>query len=121
MDVRGDVTLDLKEFGYDGQIVLGAPSFRRTNALQNAIVKLVDMKDGKPVLMDTPIGDLNLLTHVAYMKSAPFYTGFDKGVEPLLEFMDKLDEKEIGSAQRFWDAVEKNVGRIIKGDTHPLQ
>lgn len=121
MDIRGDVTVDLKEFGYDGQIVLGAPTFRRTNALQNALVKLVDMKDGEPVLQDTPLGDLNILTHLAYVKSAPFYTGFDKGIEPIMEFMDTLDEQEPGSAQRLWDVIEANVGRIIKGATHPLQ
>lgn len=121
MDIRGDVTIDLREFGYDGQIVLGAPTFRRTNALQNALTKLVGIKDGEPVLLDTPIGDLNVLTHLAYVKSAPFYTGFDKGIEPFMEFMDKLDENERGSAQRLWKAIEDNVGRIIKGETHPLQ
>lgn len=121
MDIRGDVTIDLKEFGYDGQIVLGAPTFRRTNVLQNAITKLVGIKDGEPVLLDTPIGDLNVLTHLAYVKSAPFYTGFDKGIEPFMEFMDKLDENERGSAQRLWKVIEDNVGRIIKGETHPLQ
>ena len=121
MDIHGDVTIDLNEFGYDGQIVLGAPTFRRTSALQNAIVKLAGMDDGKPVLANVPLGDMNLLTNLAYVKSAPFYTGFDKGLEPLMEFMDELDKKEVGSAQKLWDAIEVNVGRIIKGETHPLQ
>lgn len=121
MDMEGSIVMDLTEYGAEGQIVLSMPRFTRKNELANALSKYISVKGERPVINDLEFGDLSILSTLAYVSKAPFYIGLDKGVKPFMDFMDSLDKTGSANADRLWKDIQENAGRIINGETHPLQ
>ena len=66
--------IDLGEYGKEGIIEMGEPSMRnltmRDNALGNCTV--TKMVDGVPVVMETRIGDADIVNTLVYVRKAPF-------------------------------------------------
>ncbi len=119
--MKGRVIIDLEQYGGKGQIEMSAPRFSRKNELANALSKYISIKGDAPTLNDVNFGDMDILSTLAYVSKAPFYIGLDKGVQPFLDFMDSLDEEGSANADRLWSEIQITAGRIIKGETHPLQ
>lgn len=120
MDINGSITMDLAEYGAEGQIVLGPLRFSRRNEFDNSMSDSIRVTpQGKLTVGQVQLGDMDILSNLAYVREAPFYTGLDKGTKPFLDYMDGLDEKGV-DAQRVWTDLKANVGRIINGETHPL-
>ena len=120
-DMKGRVIIDLGQYGGEGQIEMSAPRFSRRNALANALSKYISIRGDAPTLNDVNFGDMDILSTLAYVSKAPFHIGLDKGVQPFLDFMDSLDEEGSANADRLWSEIQITAGRIIKGETHPLQ
>lgn len=120
MDMNGRITMDLAEYGAEGQVVLGPLKFSRRNEFENSMSDRIRVTaQGKLTMGQVQLGDLNILSTLAYVVEAPFYTGLDKGTRPFLDYMDGLDDKGVDT-QALWDAIKENAGRIINGETHPL-
>lgn len=113
MDATNSITISLEEYGaIDDEIVLRAPSFRRMNDMKNALSKLlreVKVSGVKEPTMDmVPLGDYEIVTRMCYVQKAPF----KPTLEGWLEYAERMDENEFGSAQRLWTAMEEAIRQI---------
>lgn len=112
------ISIPLGEYGFDGAIDMGKPSFRKINDMKNAISNVTKLRtaNGQAVIDRTNIGDIEIIGNLAYVRSAPFPLTLDG----FLDFCDILDYKEIGSAQRLWDKICETVKTIDGGVTSPF-
>lgn len=80
--------IDLGEYGKEGIIEMGEPSMRnltmRDNALGNCTV--TKMVDGVPVVMETRIGDADIVNTLVYVRKAPF----NNTVKAFLDYCDTM-------------------------------
>lgn len=100
MEVKNTTVIDLEKYGVEGQIVLGAPTFRTQNTFKNEFMKLMTVSQSGDI-SDLPGGDLEILSMLVYVRSAPF----KPTVEGFLRFCDTLDGFEVGRAERLYDEL----------------
>lgn len=112
------VSIPLGEYGFDGAIEMGKPSFRKLNDMKNAISNTTRMRTsgGQAVIEKTNIGDIEIIGNLSYIRSAPFPIT----LEGFLDFCDALDYKSLGSAEKLWDRICETVKMIEEGGTSPF-
>lgn len=119
MDYKTRITIDLARFGQTGTIELGAPTFRQRIELSNEISRLMTIEQSKTGMkLDNLLGGTwNVVQRLIYVKRAPFQPNFDK----FLEYTDRMDEENPGSADALWDAMCEAIERIDNGEQSPLE
>ena len=118
MDVQQLTKIDLSEYGMDGEIILGPPTFRKTIEMKNALGNCTKthLVDGKPVIDETRLGDVDIIMMMAYVRSAPFKAD----LRGFLNYCDVMDNKEPGSAQRLYDALSALTDAYRDGAKSPF-
>jgi len=118
MDMQQMTKIDMTEFGMVGEVVLAPPSLRKTVEMKNALGNCTKthLVDGKPVVDETRLGDVDIIMMLAYIRSAPFKT--DLG--GFLHYCDLLDEKELGTAQKFYDRLSALTNVYRDGAKSPF-
>ena len=119
MDYKTRITIDLSRFGQEGNIELGAPTFKKRIELANEISRLITIEQNKTGMKVDNLegGTWNILQRLVYIKSAPFEPTF-KG---FLDYTDRMDECDLGSAERLWDEICAAIERIDNGGASPLE
>lgn len=115
---RPEIKIDLNRYGYDGEVVMSRPSFRKLRDLRNAITSKAKYvkEDGEVTLQNIPQGDVEILGVLVYVQSGPFR--FD--VESFLKFCDKIDAVQIGNANRLFDEMNSAAEELDKEAASPL-
>lgn len=111
MDMKKTITIDLSEYGGEGEVVLRAPTFRRMIEMKNEMGKYAKLTNGNVVTSDSQ-GYAELIGFLVYIAKAPFKAN----CQSFLAFADKLDEVELGNADRLWNRIVEAVKEIDKGD-----
>lgn len=119
MDIQGNITVDLKDYGGAGQIVLAPLSLRRQNELANSLGSVSVGEYGEVAPVKMKLGDLSMIKVLVYVKSAPFGTRLDD-LEPFFQYCDDLDEKQPGASKRLWERLNKAVEELEGRTTHPF-
>lgn len=105
------ITIDLGPFGGEGIIELSRPTFRRIQQMKNLLGKCMGAsidEIGNRVLKDAPLGDMEIIKMMAYVKSAPFQASMDN----FLNYCDRLDDKRNGSALELFALIKEKVAEI---------
>jgi hypothetical protein len=114
MDVRPQITVDLNEYGFDGQITLEPLDFVRRKRLQNNLGRATHFKDlNMDELKSQDLGDIIVYKVMAFMTSAPFKLD---SIESFYGFMARLDKNELGSADRLFNRLENEI-KTLKEDS----
>ncbi len=117
----GTVEMDLSKYGTEGTVVVGPLTFRRQKESQNAVMHALRCNGGTElVLSDLNLGDIEVITKLAYVRSAPFSTNLSD-LSGFYDWTDMLDEKRIGAAQEFYDDLDKAIEKVDSGEAHPLE
>ena len=119
MDIQGNISVDLKEFGGAGQIVLAPLSLRRQNELANLLGSVTMRDNGEFTPVKVKLGDLSMIKVLVYIKTAPFNTRLDD-LEPFFEFCDELDSNLPGASIELWDRLSKAAEELEARSTHPF-
>ena len=117
MDYKTRITIELSDYGAEGQIVMGPAPWTTIKRFQQRATRLVPPgKDGRPDYSKADVVSSNILDVLLFVREAPFVAD----LEPFFDFMDKLDAKELGSAERLYAEMEKVAARIFSGEESPL-
>ena len=83
------ITIELADYGMDGQIIMRQPSLRKQNEFKNTMGKYMKFTQGSaPQMSDNvPLGDLEIAMLMQYIYQAPFRTT----IEGFLSFTDDMD------------------------------
>lgn len=118
MDIRPQRIVDLKDYGLEGQIVLEPLDFVRRKKMQNNIGGCVNMNAIEDdVLESNRVGDIMVYRVLAFIVSAPFR--YDN-IESFYNFMEKLDRRELGSADRLFNELHAKVKELSEESSSPL-
>jgi len=119
MTARSEVTIDLTEFGIQGTAIMAFPSLRKQAMMQNALGNCakIEMVNGEQVIKETRLGDSAIIEVLGFVYKAPFPTD----LEGFYSFCDKMDEHDLGSASRMFDAMSAAKDRIQEGLESPLE
>lgn len=100
MDMKSIVTIDLEEYGAEGTIEMGIPSFRRLTEMRNEASRYVRIqKKGDEAYVDGLLqGDQELLSVLMYVKKAPFRCN----IEGWFRFCDKIEEEDPSASHRLF-------------------
>lgn len=109
------IALDLKSYGGKGELILAPPSLRKLIDMRNKVAKVKASSAG--TTMDVEVGDMELMSVLTYVRSAPFKTD----MESFLEYCDGLEEKEAGISVRLYDDMRLAIESIDKGECNPLE
>lgn len=84
--------IDLAEFGGEGMLEMGRPSFRRTTEIKNEMsrrMRITKQDDG--AAMDGLLqGDLEVLSVLLYVRTAPFTCTIDG----FMRYTDRIEAKD---------------------------
>lgn len=117
-DIQQLTKLDMTEFGMVGEIILGPPTLRKTVEMKNALGNCTKthLVDGKPVVDETSLGDVDIIITLSYIRTAPFRTDLNG----FLHYCDMLDEKEVGLGQKFYDKLAMMIKPYQEGAKSPF-
>lgn len=118
MDIQGSVSMDLAEFGIEGNILFAPPSLRRQNELANVLGRVRVGEEDQP-MTEIGLGDMTIIQVLYFIKAAPFSTGL-KNLEPFLEFCDKVDEIRPGASSDLWDKMKECADIVSTNSAHPF-
>ena len=119
MNMNAQYTIDLERYGSEGTIVMMAPSLTRLTAMNNALSESARKHAPRGAELDlnnVPLGDLSIISVLAYVKSAPFKTT----PAAFMAFCEVLDDKDNGSAVLLLKEMQDLMVKIDKGEDSPL-
>lgn len=120
MSVDGRIQLDMKKYGMDGIAVVREPRRTRRVEAANAVGRLSGIGVYKEVdLSKTMVGDIDTIGALMFVESAPFPTDL-MDLSGFYAYCDEMDDKEIGSADRFWEDLCDAVTEVSEGRVDPL-
>lgn len=119
MYANDSITIDMAAYGMEGIAVVREPRFSRRKMLENVLGRMAKMKDGTPDLSEVDVGDLQVIAALVYVDSAPFPLDLSK-LDGFYAYCDSMDDKERGTAVRFWNDLTEAVEKIREGDADPL-
>lgn len=112
--MTGTILIDLAEYDMAGMVEMGVPSQRnltmRDNALGNCTVS--KMVNGEPIIVETRIGDAEMIRVLTYVRKAPF----NNTVKSFLDFCDRM---EPGKDTALFDRMRK-AKETIEGEMSPF-
>ena len=119
MTARSEITIDLTEFGLDGTVIMAFPSLRRQAMMKNALGNCakIEMVNGEQVVKETRLGDSAIIEVLAFVHKAPFPVDLNG----FYDFCDRMDEHDLGSASRMFDAMAAAKDRLQEGLESPLE
>lgn len=119
MDLKTEKLIDLTAYGATGEVVMSAPTLRRTIDMKNEMGKgaRIIRKGGSVTMEDAPQGDMEILGILTYVEKAPF----KRTVESFLTFCDELDANDRGSASRLFDDMAIAAYELDQGGASPLE
>lgn len=81
--------IDLEQYGMEGTVEMGMPSQRNITMMNNALgnCSVTKMVDGEPVIVETRVGDADLIKMLVYVRRAPF----NNTVKSFLDYCDKME------------------------------
>lgn len=105
MDVRTVISIDLAEYGGDGIMEMGMPSFRKMNEIRNETSKYIRLMKAKDsaYMEGLQQGDLEILSVLMYVRKAPFTCS----IEGWLRFCDRLEENDITASHRLFSRMQE--------------
>lgn len=109
------IKIDLAQFGGQGVIEIGEPYFTKKVMTKNIAASLmkVHREGGYEVVSDANPGDIEVLSMLQYVRKAPFGTT----LKEFYAYCDKLDDQDVGSASRMYQAIQDAVLEYTgKGD-----
>lgn len=111
-DVR---VLNMEDYGMTGTVEISKPTLRRRIQRDNAIGNCTraDLVNGEPVVSETRVGDAAVIKVLAYVGKAPFPTDLNG----FLNYCDKMDSNDLGSAERLITDIEAAALQIEEGET----
>ena len=115
MDIRPQKTINLKDFGSEGEITLEPLTFRRRKQLQNNIGLCMNVKNNE--VEPTRMGDVMIYKVMAYIVSAPFR--YDT-IEGFYNFMDKMDRISPDNGERLFSALNDAIKELGQEESSPL-
>ena len=107
--------IDLAQYGKTGIVEMGEPSQRNLTMMENALgnCTVSKMVNGEPVIVETHVGDADMIQTLVYVRKAPF----NNTVKSFLDFCDTM---EPGMDSKLFNRM-KEVGEAIKkGDASPF-
>lgn len=117
------ITLNLQEYGAEGTVEIGFPTFRRRRELNNQLGPYykagVDSKgvlDAQKLMDVIKAGDVDILQTLLFVRSAPF----PLDVEGFTLFCDDLDAKNLGAGSALYDDIKLTIERL-KEEPGPLE
>jgi hypothetical protein len=118
MTARSEITIDMSEFGAEGTIIMTFPSLRRQAMMKNALGNCakIEVVNGENVVKETNLGDVEIVEVLGFVAKAPFPTDL-KG---FYAFCDRMDERDLGSASRMFEAMTKAKNAIQEGEVSPF-
>lgn len=104
MDMKTIVTIDLEEYGAEGTIEMGMPSFRKLTEMRNEASRYVRIqKKGDEAYVDGLLqGDQELLSVLMYVKKAPFRCN----IEGWFKFCDKIEAEDPSASYRLFRKMQ---------------
>lgn len=118
--IDGSISMDMKDYGMEGIVVIRKPRLTRRKEAENAIGRISRVKGDTINVTETHLGDVQTLMVLAYVESAPFPHDL-YNLDAFYTFCDKMDDNDYGSATRFWNDLESNVNKIVEDKEDPLQ
>lgn len=112
------VTIDLAMYGDEGIIELTKPSFRKKQIMKNDVGRCMGAyvdEYGRGQVKDTPLGDIEIIKAMSYVKRAPFAATL-KG---FLDYCDILDERN-GSAESLFEEIQEKI-KVLETAPGPLE
>lgn len=105
MDVKTIVDIDLAEYGGEGIMQMGMPSFRKMNEIRNETSKYIRLMKAKDsaYMEGLQQGDLEILSVLMYVRKAPFTCTIDGW----LRFCDRLEENDITASHRLFARMQE--------------
>lgn len=118
VDVQQMTTIDLTEFGMAGEMVIAPPTLRKTIEMKNAMGNCTKthLVDGKPVVDETRLGDVDVIMALAYVRSAPFRITLDG----FLSYCDLMDSRSFGSAEKLYERMNEIIDTYRDGAKSPF-
>ena len=110
--------LDMGKYGVAGTIELCKPSLRKLNMRKNELGRCTKTEyvNGKPIVVDIRVGDASIINTLSYVRKAPFPTD----LEGFLDYCDRMDEANLGSAEAMLNDMDAVIEEI-KGEGSPLE
>lgn len=114
-DNMTSILIELGMYGKEGIIEMGEPSMRnltmKDNALGNCTV--TKMVDGVPIVMETRIGDAEIINTLVYVRKAPFNN-------TVKAFLDYCDTMEPGMDSALFERMKEVRAEIEEGKASPF-
>lgn len=101
------IVIDLEPFGGEGVVELAMPSFRKNQMMKNDLGRCLGAyvdKDGVGHVRDTPLGDVEIIKAMSYVKTSPF----PQNLNGFMDYCDRLEAKG-GSAQGLFDEIQAKI------------
>lgn len=108
------IQIDLAQYGMEGLVEMGAPSQRNITMMNNALgnCSVTRMVNGEPVVVETHIGDADLIQMLVYVRKAPFNN-------TVKSFLDYCDRMEPGADVELCKRMTE-VAKELKGEPSPF-
>ena len=118
VDIQQTTKIDMTEYGMVGELVMGNPTLRKTVEMKNALGNCTKthLVDGKPVVDETRLGDVDIIIMLSYVRTAPFKADLNG----FLAYCDLMDSRNMGSAQRLFDRMNEIVNEYKEGAKSPF-
>lgn len=112
------ISIDLGTIGLDGTLLMNRPGHTREAQLKNEITKIssVNTDGGKPAASIPPLGDLETLEVLAYVKEAPF----PLTLQSFYNYCDGIDEDNPGVSNTLFKLMSDAKEALCKGAKSPL-
>ncbi len=117
--IDGSISMDMKDYGMEGIVVLRKPRLTRRKQAENAIGRLARVDGNTINVTESSLGDVETLTVLTFVESAPFPRDLNN-LKAFYDYCDKMDDNEYGSATRFWTDLTENIKRLQEDREDPL-
>ncbi len=118
--IDGSISMDMKDYGMEGIVVLRKPRLTRRKQAENALGNLARMDKGELRVTESSLGDVETVTMLTFVESAPFPHDLFN-LKAFYDYCDRMDDNDYGSATRFWKDLTDNILRLSEDKEDPSQ
>ena len=125
IEIRPQVTIDLKEYGGNGIMIMEPRTPRKMREFKNMISVACMEISSKTGAVVSLTGDMELYSLLSFVTSAPFLGKKGNELEDFTDFLDSIDEKGWGNADRLMSRMAREMQGLkykeqAGGETGPL-